>query len=33
MTNDGATIPGQIEVEDHIAGLLVQLSKSQDNEI
>ena len=33
MTNDGATILGQMEVEHQIAKLLVQLSKSQDDEI
>ena len=33
VTNDGATILGQIEVEHQIAKLLVQLSKSQDDEI
>ncbi|KAG6862544.1 T-complex protein 1 subunit epsilon [Termitomyces sp. Mi166 len=33
VTNDGATILGQMEVEHQIAKLLVQLSKSQDDEI
>jgi TCP-1/cpn60 chaperonin family len=33
VTNDGATILGQMEVEHQIAKLLVELSKSQDNEI
>ncbi|KAK9472763.1 chaperonin Cpn60/TCP-1 family [Dipodascopsis tothii] len=33
ITNDGATILGQMEVENQIAKLLVQLSKSQDDEI
>ncbi|EPY50881.1 chaperonin-containing T-complex epsilon subunit Cct5 [Schizosaccharomyces cryophilus OY26] len=33
VTNDGATILDQMEVEHQIAKLLVQLSKSQDNEI
>ncbi|EIN09814.1 hypothetical protein PUNSTDRAFT_120134 [Punctularia strigosozonata HHB-11173 SS5] len=33
VTNDGATILGQMEVEHQIAKLLVQLSKSQDEEI
>jgi hypothetical protein len=33
ITNDGATILGQMEVEHQIAKLLVQLSKSQDDEI
>lgn len=33
ITNDGATILDQMEVEHQIAKLLVQLSKSQDNEI
>ncbi|KAL4066909.1 chaperonin Cpn60/TCP-1 family [Scleroderma citrinum] len=33
VTNDGATILGQMEVEHPIAKLLVQLSKSQDDEI
>ena len=33
MTNDGATILSQMEVEHQIAKLLVQLSKSQDDEI
>ncbi len=33
VTNDGATILGQIEVEHQIAKLLVELSKSQDDEI
>lgn len=33
VTNDGATILSQMEVEHQIARLLVQLSKSQDEEI
>lgn len=33
VTNDGATILGQMEVDNQIAKLLVELSKSQDNEI
>ncbi|OUM68276.1 hypothetical protein PIROE2DRAFT_68025 [Piromyces sp. E2] len=33
VTNDGATILDQMEVEHQIAKLLVQLSKSQDDEI
>jgi len=33
VTNDGATILGQMEVEHQIARLLVELSKSQDDEI
>lgn len=33
VTNDGATILGQMEVENQVAKLLVELSKSQDNEI
>ena len=33
ITNDGATILGQMDVEHEIAKLLVQLSKSQDDEI
>ena len=33
VTNDGATILGQMEVEHQIAKLMVQLSKSQDDEI
>ncbi|KAK2460311.1 hypothetical protein APHAL10511_007700 [Amanita phalloides] len=33
VTNDGATILGQMEVEHQIAKLLVQLSRSQDDEI
>eukprot|EP00002_Diphylleia_rotans_P005187 TRINITY_DN14309_c0_g1_i1.p1 TRINITY_DN14309_c0_g1~~TRINITY_DN14309_c0_g1_i1.p1 ORF type:complete len:539 (+),score=151.96 TRINITY_DN14309_c0_g1_i1:98-1714(+) len=33
ITNDGATILDQMNVENQIAKLLVQLSKSQDNEI
>ena len=33
VTNDGATILGKMEVEHQIAKLLVQLSKSQDDEI
>src|SRR4051794_25444548 len=33
VTNDGATILDQMEVDNQIAKLMVQLSKSQDNEI
>ncbi|KAJ1554074.1 T-complex protein 1 subunit epsilon, partial [Cladochytrium tenue] len=33
VTNDGATILSQMEVDNQIAKLLVQLSKSQDDEI
>lgn len=33
ITNDGATILAQMNVEHQIAQLLVQLSKSQDDEI
>ncbi|GAA5982400.1 hypothetical protein JCM11641_006971 [Rhodosporidiobolus odoratus] len=33
VTNDGATIMGQMQVENEIAKLLVELSKSQDDEI
>lgn len=33
VTNDGATILDQMEVQHQIAKLLVQLSKSQDDEI
>ena len=33
VTNDGATILGQMQVEHQIAKLLVELSKSQDDEI
>lgn len=33
LTNDGATILDEMHVEDQIAKLLVQLSKSQDSEI
>lgn len=33
VTNDGATILDQMQVEHQIAKLLVQLSKSQDDEI
>jgi T-complex protein 1 subunit epsilon len=33
VTNDGATILGQMEVEHQIAKLLVEVSKSQDDEI
>lgn len=33
ITNDGATILGQMEITNHIAKLLVELSKSQDDEI
>ena len=33
VTNDGATILGQMEITNHVARLLVELSKSQDDEI
>ncbi|KAH7119698.1 chaperonin Cpn60/TCP-1 family [Dendryphion nanum] len=33
VTNDGATILGQMEIANHVAKLLVELSKSQDDEI
>src|SRR5688572_9201328 len=33
VTNDGATILQQMEVSNHVAKLLVELSKSQDDEI
>ena len=33
VTNDGATILQQMEISNHIAKLLVELSKSQDDEI
>ena len=33
ITNDGATILEQMDVEHQIAKLMVQLSKSQDDEI
>ncbi|TKA51104.1 T-complex protein 1 subunit epsilon [Rhodotorula sp. CCFEE 5036] len=33
VTNDGATIMGQMQVEHQVAKLLVELSKSQDDEI
>jgi T-complex protein 1 subunit epsilon len=33
VTNDGATIMGQMEITNHAAKLLVELSKSQDDEI
>ncbi|EGX53739.1 T-complex protein 1 subunit epsilon [Orbilia oligospora] len=33
VTNDGATILSQMEITNHIAKLLVELSKSQDDEI
>ena len=33
VTNDGATILSQMEVDHQIAKLMVQLSKSQDDEI
>eukprot|EP01087_Luapelamoeba_hula_P019973 TRINITY_DN670_c0_g1_i1.p1 TRINITY_DN670_c0_g1~~TRINITY_DN670_c0_g1_i1.p1 ORF type:complete len:539 (-),score=109.78 TRINITY_DN670_c0_g1_i1:18-1634(-) len=33
ITNDGATILDKMDVEHHIANLLVQLSKSQDDEM
>lgn len=33
VSNDGATIMDKMEVTNEIANLLVELSKSQDNEI
>ncbi len=33
ITNDGATILDKMEVDHQVAKLLVDLSKSQDNEI
>ena len=33
VTNDGATILSQMEISNHLAKLLVELSKSQDDEI
>lgn len=33
ITNDGATILEQMDVEHEIAKLMVQLSKSQDDEV
>ena len=33
VTNDGATILAQMEISNHVAKLLVELSKSQDDEI
>ena len=33
VTNDGATILGEMEIQNHVARLLVELSKSQDDEI
>jgi T-complex protein 1 subunit epsilon len=33
VTNDGATILGQMDISNHVAKLLVELSKSQDEEI
>ena len=33
VTNDGATILGQMHVEHQVAKLMVELSKSQDDEI
>ena len=33
VTNDGATILGQMDIQNHVAKLLVELSKSQDDEI
>ncbi|KAL8287220.1 hypothetical protein RQP46_003672 [Phenoliferia psychrophenolica] len=33
VTNDGATIMGQMQIEHEIAKLLVQLSRSQDDEV
>ena len=33
VTNDGATILSQMEISDHVAKLLAELSKSQDDEI
>ena len=33
VTNDGATILGMMQVEHEVAKLMVELSKSQDDEI
>ena len=33
VTNDGATILQQMDIEHEVAKLLVQLSKSQDDEV
>ncbi|KAF2452814.1 chaperonin containing TCP1 [Lineolata rhizophorae] len=33
VTNDGATILSQMEIQNHVAKLMVELSKSQDDEI
>lgn len=33
ITNDGATIMNQMDVQHHIAKLMVELSRSQDDEI
>jgi len=33
VTNDGATILGKMEVDHEVAKLMVELSKSQDDEI
>jgi T-complex protein 1 subunit epsilon len=33
ITNDGATILNKMQVEHHVARLMVELSESQDNEI
>lgn len=33
ITNDGATIMEKMDVEHHVARLMVELSKSQDDEI
>ena len=33
ITNDGATILEKMEVQHHVAKLMVELSKSQDDEI
>jgi len=33
VTNDGATILSKMEIEDQVAKLMVELSKSQDDEV
>ncbi len=33
ITNDGATILNKMQVEHHVAKLMVELSESQDDEI
>lgn len=33
VTNDGATILSKMEIEDQVAKLMVELSRSQDDEI